>query len=163
MKIRQGFVSNSSSSSFSCDVCGEEVSGWDVCLSEAEMSECVNGHVFCNDHMDGDEDKEPDIKELQQYCLDNISDDDKERREEILAMDYDEVYDEAESWGFDDDDPYDVPESKCPICSFLNVHTGEAYAYLLDKIGITEAQLLDELKGRFKNYAELQARIRGNQ
>jgi len=39
MKIRQGFVSNSSSSSFTCDVCGEEVSGYDVCLSEAEMSE----------------------------------------------------------------------------------------------------------------------------
>ena len=50
MKIRKGFVSNSSSSSFVCDVCGEEVSGMDMCLSEAEMSQCVNGHTFCNDH-----------------------------------------------------------------------------------------------------------------
>lgn len=50
MKVRIGFVSNSSSSSFVCDVCGEEQSGWDMCLSEAEMSECVNGHTFCNDH-----------------------------------------------------------------------------------------------------------------
>jgi len=45
-------VSNSSSSSFICDICGHEASGWDMCLSEAYMVECVNGHVFCEDHLD---------------------------------------------------------------------------------------------------------------
>ena len=29
MKVRIGFVSNSSSSSFVCDVCGEHAEGWD--------------------------------------------------------------------------------------------------------------------------------------
>jgi len=52
MKIRTGFVSNSSSSSFICDVCGHEISGWDMCLSEAEMVECINGHTFCDEHVD---------------------------------------------------------------------------------------------------------------
>jgi len=158
MKIRQGFVSNSSSSSFTCDVCGEEVSGWDVCLSEAEMSECVNGHVFCNDH--AGEQSKPTIEELRQFCLDNISTDNKEGREEIMEMDYDELSDEADSWGFCDDYEYDVPESRCPICSFLNVKAGEAYKYLLDKTGTTEAQLLEEMKGKFNSYAELQERIK---
>ncbi len=51
MKTRKGFVSNSSSTSFVCDVCGESVGGYDMGLSEAEMSECVNGHTFCNSHM----------------------------------------------------------------------------------------------------------------
>ncbi len=50
MKIRTGFVSNSSSSSFVCDVCGEEISGMDICLSEAEMYQCENGHTFCEFH-----------------------------------------------------------------------------------------------------------------
>ena len=50
MKIRTGFVSNSSSSSFVCDFCGEEQSGMDLCLREAGMVECVNGHIFCEAH-----------------------------------------------------------------------------------------------------------------
>lgn len=47
MKIRTGFVSNSSSSSFVCCVCGETVTSWDCSLSDAEMYACVNGHTFC--------------------------------------------------------------------------------------------------------------------
>jgi len=51
MHIRLGFVSNSSSSSFTCDVCGRTEAGFDMCLDEAEMYECVAGHLFCTDHM----------------------------------------------------------------------------------------------------------------
>ena len=51
MKIRQGFVSNSSSSSFTCDVCGNTESGMDCGLSDFYMSQCVNGHTFCDHHI----------------------------------------------------------------------------------------------------------------
>jgi hypothetical protein len=50
MKKRNGFVSNSSSSSFICDFCGRDESGWDLCLDEAEMFKCENGHTICLDH-----------------------------------------------------------------------------------------------------------------
>ena len=53
-KYRIGFVSNSSSSSFVCDVCNEDYSGWDACMSEAEMFECVNGHTVCESHIVGE-------------------------------------------------------------------------------------------------------------
>ena len=46
MKIRTGFVSNSSSSSFVCDVSKEIYSGWDASLSDFELYECENGHTF---------------------------------------------------------------------------------------------------------------------
>ena len=52
MKHRKGFVSNSSSSSFICDHCGQEYSGWDACLDEAEMIKCENGHTICQGHID---------------------------------------------------------------------------------------------------------------
>lgn len=49
MKIRTGFVSNSSSSSFVCDVCREEFSGWDLSLSKVDHAQCINGHTICQD------------------------------------------------------------------------------------------------------------------
>jgi len=46
MKIRKGFVSNSSSSSFICDICGGSEGGYDVCLSDVDMICCESGHIF---------------------------------------------------------------------------------------------------------------------
>lgn len=50
MKIRTGFVSNSSTSSFICEVCGNVEAGMDISLSEAGMVECINGHTYCDIH-----------------------------------------------------------------------------------------------------------------
>lgn len=50
MRLRNGFVSNSSSSSFICAVCSQEASGWDLGLEGAGMFQCVNGHTVCVDH-----------------------------------------------------------------------------------------------------------------
>lgn len=47
MKIRLGFVSNSSSSSFTCQVCGREEMGMDLSMEDAEMYTCNEGHTFC--------------------------------------------------------------------------------------------------------------------
>jgi len=51
MKIRKGFVSNSSSSSFVCDVTGGIECGWDMSAEEAGMYECENGHTFYEDYL----------------------------------------------------------------------------------------------------------------
>lgn len=48
MKIRTGFVSNSSSSSFTCDVCGASFTGYDGEYDE-EVYNCVNGHSICGE------------------------------------------------------------------------------------------------------------------
>jgi hypothetical protein len=49
MKIRRGFVSNSSSSSFICDISGQAESGMDCSLEDFEMAECTEGHTFFTD------------------------------------------------------------------------------------------------------------------
>lgn len=47
MKVRKGFVSNSSSSSFICEVCENVESGYDASPSDVGMCECENGHTLC--------------------------------------------------------------------------------------------------------------------
>lgn len=58
MKIRKGFVSNSSSSSFVCDICGEVYEGWDASPldSDFECSICPHEHIICNEHIKVDTD-----------------------------------------------------------------------------------------------------------
>ena len=46
MKVRRGFVSNSSSSSFVCVITGNVESGYDASLSDCGFVECAKGHVF---------------------------------------------------------------------------------------------------------------------
>ena len=49
MKIRSGFVSNSSTTSFICSVCGEVETGQDACAEDFGMSECDRGHIWHNE------------------------------------------------------------------------------------------------------------------
>ena len=53
MKIRLGFVSNSSSASFVCDFCGEKRyydSDGDFGDPDDSMCKCKNDHIMCKEH-----------------------------------------------------------------------------------------------------------------
>ena len=51
MKIRSGFVSNSSSSSFVCSVCNTVETGYDG-EYDFPTTYCRRGHHFCSKHLD---------------------------------------------------------------------------------------------------------------
>lgn len=50
MKIRLGFVSNSSSSSYVCEICSNAVEVYDTPINELGFCQCDSGHIFCLEH-----------------------------------------------------------------------------------------------------------------
>lgn len=147
MKIRTDFVTNSSSSSYVCEICGRSESGWDLCLSECEMMECINGHVFCCDEAL----EKPTKEEMIKAILENgwgkrwdssIHDYRCYIEEEISAMNEDIIFEEL----FTDGGHYEVPECMCPICQFIEYLEYDLSAYLLKEYGVSRDEVFAEVK-----------------
>lgn len=150
MKVRRGFVSNSSSTSYTCDVCGEECSGMDMGLSDAEMMQCVHGHTFCESHKTDFTPESLSIeqmkKDLSEYTSYNEDREARVRLQAQVAENDDEIRELWEEHCDDGDDPYDVDIRLCPICQFTNFHAGDGLKYLLKTLGKTAEQVLAEMK-----------------
>lgn len=149
MKIRADFVTNSSSSSFVCEICGRSESGWDMCLSEAEMMECVNGHTFCYDESLPKPTKKAMIKMIleNKWNKDAWNSDIKDYKDytedELLVMSKDELW---EGFCCEDSGCYGVPECICPICQFIEYSENDLSAYLLKEYGVPREDVFAEVK-----------------
>ena len=161
MKIRQGFVSNSSSSSYTCDVCNRTESGWDMGVNEAGMNSCVAGHTFCTKHAPEWELTWEDKKEIALSTYYLRSGGGKDLRPAIEAAETELVFNHITEvheleWLWEEaGSGYDVPAKACPVCSFGNVHERDAFLYLLKVAGRTEKDLLAELREKFGTYGEM--------
>lgn len=145
MKYRKDFVTNSSSSSYTCEICGETESGWDLCLSEAEMCKCVNGHVFCTEH----ELPRPNKKEMIKMILESKYNECEE--EELEAISKETLYTEY----LTDGGSYGVPEAVCPICQFIDYSENDLAAYLLKRYGVPRDEVFKEVKSFNKRRKKL--------
>jgi len=154
MKIRNGFVSNSSSSSFTCDICGTTESGFDAGLNDFDMSRCIEGHTFCNCHKSG----EATAAKIRESLIQSERNR-KYRQPEVIqkeinalmAMTDEEVKDKASS----DNDPYEIISCFCPICTMEEITNEDALSYLMKKHNTTMDAILAEVKNRFSgNYEQ---------
>ena len=151
MKIRNGFVSNSSSSSFVCDLCGYETSGWDMCLSEAEMFECENGHTLCDDHM-----LQPSQEWLNEYIYKikesrSVSDEEfnewvEKEQVDLNCVTMQNLKEFDHNYGYGEVFRYDVPECLCPLCNFEELSMEDAKEYLLKTTQYTIDEVFEYIK-----------------
>ncbi len=162
MKSRDGFVSNSSSSSFTCDVCRYTASGWDMCLSECDMTECCHGHTFCCDHKTEGEPSIAEQKEevwgmeaswIEKYAPDRVKElvqkGDTPINEEVEEAF--EVYNEEGDEG--GDGYYECMTFYCPLCNMSDLSNEDLITYLLhERRGQGRKSVVAEVKEKYGTY-----------
>lgn len=141
MKKRKGFVSNSSSSSFICDITGREFSGWDMGLVDAGMYSCKNNHTFDERFY-----REPSIQQKREIVLAQDGDYYEEQREKARTLNDAEF----EEW-WDDDyaeqefDRGELTPDFCPICSFRYAKPSEIMLFLLAQDNMKLSEVLEKI------------------
>ena len=152
MKIRYGFVSNSSSSSFTCCICGEEQSGMDMCLSDAGMVRCREGHIFCESHKLG---SDLTLEEKKQLLIDLAlarkyykPEENQKKVDEIKAMTDADAENE-----FDEYNNEELFSCSCPLCQLLDLDYDEISHYYMAKAGLkTTKEVAAVVKSEFGTY-----------
>lgn len=153
MKIRNGFVSNSSSSSFICQICNNTVTGMDLGLRDAEFVECTNGHIFCEEHVVGEVDLGRDT--ALQYELPEIN---------CPICNYEEL-------SYSDIRRYFVKTSSITTDEVFQeikkinkrrkkLYDNEYVEYVLKSKGMTADDLLLALKTQYPQYTDFKASMR---
>jgi hypothetical protein len=118
----------------------------DLCLSEAEMVECVNGHMICRDEML----ELPSREELIKMIL--VNEWNKRwdwRSKEYIPISVEALVcmeDEDLLIDFCSDGGWGVPESVCPICQFIEYSENDLSAYLLKEYSVPRNEVFAEVK-----------------
>jgi hypothetical protein len=153
MKVRKGFVSNSSSSSFICEISGETFEGRDASLSDFNLVECANGHTFCDEFLLADFEEFKSLFEGEPPTFDevNVFVKDEKLSQELINnyKEYGEIDDDIENG-------YGIPVSFCPICQMEKFSKSELISYLMTKCDTDINKLSVEVKAKFNNYKEFQ-------
>ena len=153
MKIRKGFVSNSSSSSFICEICGRTETGYEADFRDFEFVECENGHLFCNEHLINVED-EPETLEGERAIL--------EKHCPICQF---QEYSQYELARFLVKE-YGIPKEKVfQEIKALNrrrkkLYDNEYIEYVFKQHNLTDDIVLNSLKERFESYSQFYEYLR---
>ena len=147
MKIRYGFVSNSSSSSFTCDICKETVEVYDD--GDGDFLTCEAGHCVCASHI---KDK-PSLKSLRESAI-------KLARESYGSEELEQELEEIESMDKDYLEGYiremcdcELPSASCPLCQFTTITDDDLMDYLLMLVHSTKKAMIASVLKNHPNHS----------
>ena len=153
MKVRIGYVSNSSSSSFICDVCGRVESGYDASPTEFYMYKLECGHTICMSETN----KKITLGQVADFVdgsnltglLNEIKEKIKENGRDFIIPDseLEEILEEIEN----EFGSYEMPKFLCPICNMKYISEKSKYEYLLKKFNLDDKEIIAEIQGKYND------------
>lgn len=179
MKIRNGFVSNSSSSSFICEITNRIETGYDMSLEDAGMYNCVCGHTFDEEYL-----IDPDAEAKKEYILsehldkinyyknrlENVNDvflleefNEKLNKEILILADLEKEMETLNEREIDimyldsigEDSRYECPTCCCPICTLDEILDDTYIQYIEKKFSLNRSEIRREIRTKFKDLYEL--------
>ena len=171
MKYRLDLVTNSSSSSYTCDICGENICGMNISLHDGEMYQCEEGHIFCEEYMSKNPDhnlKEVILEKIQskiEYYQQKINEypenenyiewlEDKKQKLEYVGQ-LDNQNEELDDLKSDYGIRCELPTSYCPICSFEVISKSELTNYLEKLYKVPRIEVFNEIRRENKRRKKL--------
>jgi hypothetical protein len=151
MKIRSGFVSNSSLSSFMCDISGEIESGYNASASNLGMTSFACGHTVLDKYADKAkehfiaQDKDSLAKQLRAAYDDDVSSFFLTNIEEHGMSTEESFWETSSEFCLYDE----LPAAMCPICNLTYVTKDAVLAYLLKSYERTMDDVVHEIKSSF--------------
>lgn len=157
MKIRRGFVSNSSTSCFVCAICGGADGGHDVSAGELgfiEFPDCY--HTVCESHVGFSEDYQ---KKYREYVRNHLENNENEYERDV----YESIKDIEDFKLFKEEyecEGYEIPDNiemdPCPVCNLSHITSDTLLEYILKSFLIpSEEDVKDEIRRKFKNLNEV--------
>jgi hypothetical protein len=150
MKIRNGFVSNSSASSFLCQISLEHLAGSDSDYEEGTCR-CRDCHSqFLSEYL-----RKVDIKTLSKEEVSKalkslyVTINPEDSEEDLKEM----LQDKVELW---QGCSYTIHVTSvfCPICNMEQFKVVDLLAFALKQLGKTEEELTKDIAANYKNYAD---------
>lgn len=154
MKYRKDFVTNSSSSSYICEICGANEFGYDLSLEDACMCECVNGHTFCCEHL-------LEVEEYEAKESDNYYDVPEKHCPICQFIEYSEADLSAyllKGYGVPRDEVF--AEVKKFNKRRKKLYDGEYITYVCQKFNLTPAEIVSGWKEKFWTYENFSKNIK---
>lgn len=135
MKRRNGFVTNSSSTTYVCEISGESETLWDGYRRGCGFVMCENEHTFLEEFVDGEV-----TPELARAWIDRAS----YSKPDTTAMSDDEALEYCDEHC---DELYsDIPQELCPLCQFKAFSQPDLAKYLEKEYGISRDDVFAEVK-----------------